>query len=245
MEPLTLIAPRGLGDACVAIPCCYHFVRQGREVNLLNAGRTNWVEHLPTLLPLGTKREGEIRDVSHGLSFHSELRMLALVSLKYGVTPFAIPGEPWLERKPEFTDVAKRYGLPRDYIAICPFGSQDYRRMSEEQVAAVAGGWPSVVLHDHPLANMAGLDLTGKTSIPEMVALIGAARAVVAVDSGPLHLSGAMGVPVLAVIGGTLNPYSFCDDYCPSLWITGKDSWTIAPSRVVRGLEALLEGSGL
>lgn len=117
--------------------------------------------------------------------------------------------------------------------------------MSEEQVAAVAGNWPAVVLHDHPLAGMAELDLTGKTSIPEMVALIGAARAVVAVDSGPLHLSGAMGVPVLAVIGGTLNPYSFCDDYTPSLWITGKDSWTIPPSRVVRGLEALLEGSGL
>jgi heptosyltransferase I len=47
------------------------------------------------------------------------------------------------------------------------------------------------------------LDLTGRTDLPLLVALLGDARMVVSTDSGPMHLAAALGTPVVAVFGPT------------------------------------------
>lgn len=47
------------------------------------------------------------------------------------------------------------------------------------------------------------LDLTGKTSLKQLAALIKNARAVVAGDTGPMHLAAAIGTPVMALFGPT------------------------------------------
>ncbi|QDR82046.1 lipopolysaccharide heptosyltransferase I [Sporomusa termitida] len=47
------------------------------------------------------------------------------------------------------------------------------------------------------------LDLTGKTSLKQLAALIKNARAVVAGDTGPMHLAAAIGTPVVALFGPT------------------------------------------
>lgn len=53
-------------------------------------------------------------------------------------------------------------------------------------------------------------NLTAKTSLPELMALLSQARLVIGNDSGPLHLAAALGAPTLALFGPT-NP----DQYRP------------------------------
>jgi ADP-heptose:LPS heptosyltransferase len=45
------------------------------------------------------------------------------------------------------------------------------------------------------------VNLAGKTTLPEMIAVLRGARATVAVDSGPMHLAAAVGSPVVALFG--------------------------------------------
>ncbi len=47
------------------------------------------------------------------------------------------------------------------------------------------------------------INLTSKTSLPEMYSLISRARLVIANDSGPMHIAAAMGVEVLGLFGPT------------------------------------------
>jgi lipopolysaccharide heptosyltransferase II len=47
------------------------------------------------------------------------------------------------------------------------------------------------------------LDFAGKTSIPQLAALLARCDLVISGDSGPLHLAGAVGTPVLAIHGPT------------------------------------------
>lgn len=236
MPTITVLAPRGLGDAVVCLPSCYELVRQGHTVNLLNAGRTNWVEHLPTLLQIGTEREGEIRDCSHSLDYYTDLRMVAAVAMRLNVMPPLIQEPPWLYR-PELTIE----GLPEGYIVVVPRGSQDYKAFSAEQVQPLADEWPIVVVHDKPLPEMPGVNLTGQTTPEELFGVLANARAVVSVDTGSLHVAGAMGVPLLAVAGGTINALSFCSDYTPSLWLTCQRSELVPGKRIAEGLRALIE----
>lgn len=82
---------------------------------------------------------------------------------------------------------------------------------SGASAAAVEGrGQPLVcwlgssVVADGGRANAADfINLTGRTSLAELPALVGAASVVVANDSGPMHLAAAMGRNVVALFGPT------------------------------------------
>ncbi len=47
------------------------------------------------------------------------------------------------------------------------------------------------------------IDVSGRTSLPDLAALLAGARAVVSNDSGAMHLAGAVGAPVIAIFGST------------------------------------------
>lgn len=47
------------------------------------------------------------------------------------------------------------------------------------------------------------LDLTNRTTLPQLVALLGKAALVVANDSGPMHIASALGVPLVTIFGPT------------------------------------------
>ena len=47
------------------------------------------------------------------------------------------------------------------------------------------------------------IDLSGRTSLPELADVLAGSRAVVSNDSGAMHLAGAVGARVIAVFGST------------------------------------------
>ncbi len=53
------------------------------------------------------------------------------------------------------------------------------------------------------LTNNRVADLTGKTTLKELAHLMSLSSAVITVDSGPMHIAAAMGVPVVAIFGPT------------------------------------------
>ncbi len=57
-------------------------------------------------------------------------------------------------------------------------------------------------------AGIEGLDLVGRTDLLMLMGVLGHCRAVVANDSGTLHLAAALGVPVTAIYGPTDERYS-------------------------------------
>jgi heptosyltransferase I len=59
------------------------------------------------------------------------------------------------------------------------------------------------------------LNLVGKTSLPELVALLHMAQAVIAPDTGPAHIASALGTPVIGLYAATnpqrAGPYNFME----------------------------------
>lgn len=53
------------------------------------------------------------------------------------------------------------------------------------------------------------VSVAGRTGIRELAALLAAARVVVANDSGPAHLAAAVGTPVVAIFGPTVEAFGF------------------------------------
>ena len=45
--------------------------------------------------------------------------------------------------------------------------------------------------------------MAGRTSIRELMALISRCKLVITNDSGPMHMSAALGIPVIAIFGST------------------------------------------
>jgi lipopolysaccharide heptosyltransferase I len=73
--------------------------------------------------------------------------------------------------------------------------------------AVLIGGAAAVPIGQTIGAAMAErpLDLTDKTTLKELIAVIAEARAMVTNDSGPMHVAAAVGTPVVAIFGPT-NP---------------------------------------
>lgn len=69
-----------------------------------------------------------------------------------------------------------------------------------------AGDELRAALPDHPGGSGAAsalVDLIGRTDLPTLAAVLAGAHAVVANDSGAMHLAGAVGAPVVAIFGAT------------------------------------------
>lgn len=73
--------------------------------------------------------------------------------------------------------------------------------------AVLVGGPDAVAISTTVAAAMREppIDLTGQTTLKELVAVIAEARVLVTNDSGPMHVAAAVGTPVVAIFGPT-NP---------------------------------------
>jgi ADP-heptose:LPS heptosyltransferase len=106
----------------------------------------------------------------------------------------------------------------RPYFLLAPGASKDIRQWPVENFAEVGRrlrertAWACVICGgpaDRPLglalvSSSIGnvVDLTGRTSLAELVALIGGARFLLTNESGPVHIAALMGTPALVVAGG-------------------------------------------
>jgi lipopolysaccharide heptosyltransferase II len=120
------------------------------------------------------------------------------------------------------------------YVVVAPGASCDARRYPAERYAAVAhllarqSSFPVVVVGadaDVPAAELildvlppgAGVSLAGRTSIPELAAVIRDAALVVTNNSGPLHLADAFRRPVVVLYAGTEYEEQWRPRFAPSV----------------------------
>ena len=85
------------------------------------------------------------------------------------------------------------------------------------------------------------INLTGKTTLQELIRLLSDARLVVGNDSGPLHLAAALGVPTLALFGPTdparYRPYPGDDLQNRILCAPGGEFHRLQPEAVLMCIE--------
>ncbi len=114
--------------------------------------------------------------------------------------------------------------LPKKpFMVISPCSSMDYRNWSPEGYAAIADfayekyalatvltGGPTEIERDYAddicsLCNSKPLNLVGKTSLKELLAILSRAELMIAPDSGPAHMATAVGTVVIGLYAAT-NP---------------------------------------
>jgi ADP-heptose:LPS heptosyltransferase len=140
-----------------------------------------------------------------------------------GITVFPQPALDWLEGDLSGLSLPARFGL------LVPGASpgRPGKRWPAERFAALAAGLdlPVVVLGgptETPLAQAilreapGGLDLTGRTSLPQIGALARRAAFAVGNDTGPTHLLAGAGCPTLALFGDDSDP-ALCAPRGPSV----------------------------
>ncbi len=97
-------------------------------------------------------------------------------------------------------------GVPRDCLVLHPYARGAGKSMTSEAIRAFVHGCGKgrkivLVGVGRPPESLPPevLDLTGKTSLGELIGIFRGARFVVSVDSGPMHLAAALGVPLLGI----------------------------------------------
>jgi heptosyltransferase-2 len=123
--------------------------------------------------------------------------------------------------------VQKRFNLRGDFVAVAPSANFEPKRWHEEYFAEVIKGLLKegigVVLIGakgkdeevaqrvlNSLENPKGVkNLTGRTTVGELVHLIFLAKAVLSNDSAPVHIAEAVGTPALTVYCATSPYYGF------------------------------------
>ncbi len=108
----------------------------------------------------------------------------------------------------EVKSTQQRFGIAGPYAVFCP--GAEYgpaKRWPYFPALAERSALPVVILgsaNDREAAQgIAGIDLTGKTSLDEAIDLIAGARLVVSNDSGLMHVAAALGRPQVALFGSS------------------------------------------
>lgn len=116
--------------------------------------------------------------------------------------------------------------IPPGSVVLHPFARGAGKSMDEESIRAFVSGFQTQSRLPVVLVGMgkspAGLpggviDLVGKTNLSELIGLLRGARFVVSVDSGPMHLAAALGVPLLGI--HTWSNPQLVGPFCERAWV--------------------------
>lgn len=103
--------------------------------------------------------------------------------------------------------------LPAQYVIICPSAGKPANRWPASKYGALASmlDLPVVVIASASEADIAldvvksskgnAVSLAGKTSLKELLPVIGRSRYFICNDTGPMHIAAALDVPVFAIFG--------------------------------------------
>lgn len=119
------------------------------------------------------------------------------------------------ESRAQAAEILREQGRP--WIAVAPGAASDLKRWPLEKFGEiirriVRGGYGNVLLlggaenraHVEMLKEWIScpfLDLVGKTSLPDLAAVLERSAVLISNDSGPMHLAAAVGIPVVAIFG--------------------------------------------
>lgn len=123
----------------------------------------------------------------------------------------ALGAGPWIVLSPGALHATKRWPAER-FAAAADRLAEDFRSAGGAAPPVLLVGSPS----DRPSAEAVletlqgpALNLTGRTSLKELMALLSRAAVLLCNDSGAMHLGAALGVPTVAVFGPTVEAFGF------------------------------------
>lgn len=174
---------------------------------LLRLAGTPWIGGISEDYP------GSLLDLRHrpDADIPEPLRMLALAE----DAGFPAPADTRLRVRGPLPDTAHLTGGP-GYVIVHPGTSVPARAWPPERCAEAVrlldAAGHRVVVTGHGdekeltarVAGESGLDLGGRTSLPELASVLAGARAVVAGNTGPAHLAAAVGTPVVSLFAPTV-----------------------------------------
>jgi ADP-heptose:LPS heptosyltransferase len=142
-----------------------------------------------------------------------------------GISNLPPPDLSWLRANVE------KFELPARYAVLVPGASphRPEKRWPDQKFGGLAAQltMPSVVVGGKGETGLAGVirsfaartvDLTGRTDLLELAAVIGGAALAVGNDTGPMHLAAALGVPSLVLFSGVSDPALTAPRYPDGGW---------------------------
>lgn len=179
---------------------------------LFRSGVFTWFSKAPVKLGFKESDEGSPFFYTHkvhgSMEIHAIDRYLELVRFLGCPTdeivyPFA-PYDP---------DPVIAQTLPQSYAMMSPSAGKPANRWPAEKFGELAARLPlpTVVISSAAEAQIAqtvvehsqgkAISIAGKTSLKELLALIGKARFFICNDTGPMHMAAALNIPVFAIFG--------------------------------------------
>jgi lipopolysaccharide heptosyltransferase I len=198
---------------------------RGREFDLVvdlqglfRSGYLAWKTHSPVRVGFGNAREFAPWFYTHAVEIHTEEQhaidryLKVAAALGCDVSDVEFPFHVTDEDRAAVEAMVDGVG---DYAVVLPGTNWATKRWPTERFAAlieplrarfglatvVAGGPGDVAMGDQ----IGGLNLCGKTTLRQLVALFQRAKVIVGNDSGPTHIAAALGKPLVAIYGPT-NP---------------------------------------
>lgn len=167
-----------------------------------------------------------------------------------GIATESYPDLSWLDAPLDRLSMPDRFVV---FIPSCAPG-REYKRWPIRYYAELAQrlyreGIESVVVGtqvDRGLAlTMRGfaphaIDATGRTTLPQLAHLMRRSLAVLGNDTGPTHLAGALGLPVLALLSERVNPAWSAPKGARAHWLQGSAMSMISVDKVSLALQELL-----
>ncbi|WP_420124279.1 glycosyltransferase family 9 protein [Nakamurella sp.] len=128
-----------------------------------------------------------------------------------------------------------------DAVVVHPAASVPARSLRPDHARRIAGGlvrrgWPVVVTGTaadraaEPDIGAGVIDLRGRTTLPELAAVLAGARCVVAANTGPAHLAAAVGTPVVSLFAPVVPAERWAPYGVPSILLGDQE----APCRDTR-----------
>ncbi|MFN3813373.1 MAG: glycosyltransferase family 9 protein [Aquificaceae bacterium] len=157
--------------------------------------------------------------VEHEWAGHEVDRNLKLLK------PIGIKDKEFIRETKLFVDeecikaIFKKFNLPEDYVVVSPFSNFPLKEWyMEGWVEVVKSLGKDVVLvgakeYQEKAKNISErarvINLVGKTTLTELMAVVSKAKLVLSCDSSPVHIANAFGTPAISIYTSTSPHYGF------------------------------------